>query len=286
MERALKPLRALAPIAGTALSTYLMMNAAAFAQSDDEFMSLIGVTPEGQTCLMGGSLRGAIAEPDVLVDFMKTKQSYVMVRDSKPVGDALSIGPPEAPEPGGDCEVEYLQELTLGPDQLGGFQLAAKGSEFDIRARLPGDVKSIDTNSVPHREFMKKYLEKESVENPDVRLRQVFEVDFDGDGKPETIINALKTARSNVRAGEYSIVLVVRGSLDDPTIIEVHKEISLEDSTDPSLIVDQTIVSVFDIEGDGKKELVLYGAFAFGEGWQAYRVRENDTEQVLFCGCG
>ncbi|MGI9374421.1 MAG: hypothetical protein ACR2OJ_18200 [Hyphomicrobiales bacterium] len=280
------PLHRLARSAGIISAIFLTLQSGAVAQTDDAFMSLIGVTPEGQTCLLGGSLRGAVAEPDVIVDFMKPKQSYVLVREGKTVGDALSIGAPEAPEPGGDCEIEYLQELTLGPDQLGEFQLAAMGSEFDIKARLPGEIKTIDTNSVPHREFVKKYLEKETIEDPDVRLRQVLEVDFDGDGKPETIINALKTARSNVRAGEYSIVLVVSGSLEDPTIIEVHKEIALEDTTDPSLIVDQTVVSVFDIEGDGNKELVLYGAFAFGEGWQAYRIRKEDTEQVLFCGCG
>lgn len=275
-----------------ALASLLITASVSHAQTaGSDFSTLIGVTPEGQTCLMGGSLRGVVAEPDVIVDFMKHNQSYKVVKLDKVVGDVVSIGAPEVPEPGGDCELGYLQELSFGSNQLGGFQLAVKGSKFDIEARLPKSVKdkAVAETGV-HEAFVKEFLKKEGLEVSDVTIKQLFEVDFDGDGTPETVINALNTARSNVRKGEYSLVLVVRGDLantkEKPQVIEVHKEISLKDESDPSLIVDQSVVSIYDIEGDGKKELVLYGAFAFGEGWQAYRIREKNAEQVLYCGCG
>jgi hypothetical protein len=33
-------------------------------------------------------------------------------------------------------------------------------------------------------------------------------------------------------------------------------------------------------------EIVLYGAYAFGDGWQVVRVRDGEVEPALFCGCG
>lgn len=256
------------------------------ADPKTDFMSVIGVTPEGQTCLMGGSLRGVIAEPDVLVDFMKHKQNYAIVRLDEVTGDLVSIGAPEAPDTGGDCEQSYIQELSFSRDQLGTFQLAVRASKEDAEGRLADDFKMIETGSAPHIKLVGDYLTKAGLENPDVKLKQVLSADIDADGKPETLINALSTARGDIKAGEYSLVLLVKGDLDDPKIIEVHNEIVLKDENEPSMMVEQTIVALFDVEGDGKQELVLFGAFVFGEGWQIIKVRPEETEQILFCGCG
>jgi hypothetical protein len=253
---------------------------------DQQFMSVLGVTPEGETCMMGGALRNVIAEPDVLVEFMQHKQIYTLINLGDTRGEVMAIGAPETPEQSGDCEQSHIQELTLSPDQLGLLQIAVKGSVANAKNRIPRSLKRIDLQSKAHRELVKNYLIKAGLENPDVRLRQVIETDIDGDGKPETIINALNSAYGNMAKGEYSLVLLVRGELDNPQIIDVHKEITMDDAAEPSMIVAQTIVSALDIESDGKMELVLFGAFAFGEGWQVLRVRAKNTEQILFCGCG
>ncbi|MGI9482700.1 MAG: hypothetical protein ACR2OR_10130 [Hyphomicrobiales bacterium] len=264
----------------------IVFPAACFAETKPDFMSVIGVTPEGQTCLIGGSYRGVIAEPDVLVDFMKHKQSYAIVRLDEVSGDLVSIGKPEAPDTGGDCEQSYLQELSFSSEQLGPFQLAVRTSEDDAKKRLAGTFTEVSTDSESHKKLVEEHLKSAGLENPDVKLKQVLSADIDGDGKSETLINAVNTVREDIKKGEYSLVLLVRGGLDDPKIINVHSEIVLLDENEPSMMLEQTIVALFDVEGDGKQELVLYGAFAFGEGWQIIKVREKETEQILFCGCG
>ena len=254
--------------------------------AEQSFVSVLGVTPEGEACLMGGSLRNVIAEPDVLVDFMKHKQSYALVHLGDTRGEVVAIGAPETPEQGGDCEESFIQELTLSPEQLGLLQIAVKGSIGDTKKRLPKSVKELSRLSKPHIKLVMDYLVKAGLKDPKVHLRQVIETDIDGDGKTETLINALNTSNGDTLKGEYSLVLLVRGGLNEPQIVEIHKEISMEDEAEPSLIVAQTIVSLIDLEDDGKLELVLYGAFAFGEGWQVLRVRKDNSEQILFCGCG
>lgn len=250
------------------------------------FSSLIGITPEGQTCLMGGAMRGVIAEPDVLVDLMKHKQPHTLYRLAEQRGEVWSVGPPDQADMGGDCENSYLQDLTLSNDQLGLLQVALSGKPEEVAKRLPTTLERLGLDNPKAREIMTSHLKKAGLDNPKLRIRQVVSADLNGDGKTELLINALNTARGDIKAGEYSVVLLVRKTENGQKIIPVYEEIMLKDSSEPSIMVEQTIVSIVDIDGDGQSEVILFGAFAYGEGWQALRIKENDITQVLYCGCG
>ncbi len=81
------------------------------AVADDKKTSaVIGVTPEGQTCFIGGAMRGIIAEPEAIVQSLKHKDAYTLVRLDKTRGEGWAVGAPERIEDGGDCESSYLQE--------------------------------------------------------------------------------------------------------------------------------------------------------------------------------
>lgn len=134
--------------------------------------------------------------------------------------------------------------------------------------------------------MVEKFLTDEGLTNPTVKIKQLIATDLDGDGRQEVIINGLNTARGDTKRGEYSVVLLQRETANKFEIVELAKSISLKDENVPSLLVEHTVVSVLDLDNDGNAELIMYGAFTFGEGWEVLKIKGKKTEQVLFCGCG
>ncbi len=257
------------------------------ALAEDKKMSaVIGVTPEGQTCFMGGSMRGIIAEPDAIVQSLKHKDAYTLVRLDKTRGEVWAVGAPERIEDGGDCESSYLQDLTFTNDQLGLFQVALKGKPDDVRATLPSNFVRLPIKDEDYTKLLERFLTDKGLTKPKVAIKQLLAADIDGDGRQETFINAMHSARGDQKRGEYSIILMRRETAGKEELIEVRSSITMEDDNVPSLLVEHTIVAVMDVDGDGNAELVVYGAFAFGEGWEVLKIKGKSAEQVLVCGCG
>ena len=256
------------------------------AQADDRNTALVGVTPEGMTCLIGGSMRGIIADAEAVASELKHKDPYTLVRMDETRGEVVSVGAPEPMDDGGDCESSYIQELTFKDDQLGLFQVALKGKLGDVRAKLPKNFLRMPVDDEDHVKLVEKVLTEGGLANPKVTIKQLLAADLDGDGRQETLINALNTARGDEKKGEFSILLLRRETAGKQEIIEIKKQISLEDKAEPSLLVEHTIVSLMDVDNDGHAELILYSAFAFGEGWEVLKVKGKNAEQALFCGCG
>ncbi|NNF80120.1 MAG: hypothetical protein HKN05_19025 [Rhizobiales bacterium] len=248
--------------------------------------ALIGVTPEGQTCFIGGSLRGIIAEPDAIVQNLKHKDPYTLVRLNKTRGEVWAVGSPERIEDGGDCEASYLQDLTFTNDQLGLFQIALKGKPDEVRAKLPANFVRLPIKDEDYQKLLERHLTDKGLVNPKVAIKQLLAADIDGDGRQETFINAMNSARGDEKRGEYSIVLMRREIAGKEELIELRSSISMKDEKSPSLLVEHTIVTVMDVDGDGNAELIMYGAFAFGEGWEVLKIKGKSAEQVLVCGCG
>ena len=253
---------------------------------DNQSSALIGVTPEGQTCFIGGSMRGIIAEPDAIVQSLKHKDAYTLVRLNKTSGEVWAVGPPERIEDGGDCEASYLQDLTFTNDQLGLFQIALKGKPDDVRAKLPANFIRLPTKDEEYQKLLERHLTGKGLVNPKIAIKQLLAADVDGDGRQETFINAMNSERGDEKRGEYSIILMRREIAGKEELVELRSSISMKDEKAPSLLVEHTIVAVMDVDGDGNSELVIYGAFAFGEGWEVLKIKGKSAEQVLVCGCG
>lgn len=271
----------------SALCALLMgVGSAGISNAADQRTALVGVTPEGMTCLIGGSMRGIIADAEAIASALKHKDNYTLVRMDETRGEVVSVGAPEPMDDGGDCESSYIQDLTFNDDQLGLFQVALKGKPGDVQAKLPKNFLRMPVTDEDHIKLVEQVLTDGGLVNPKVSIKQLLAADLDGDGRQETLINALHTARGDEKKGEYSLLLLRRETAGKQEVIEIKKQISLEDKSEPSLLVEHTIVSLMDVDNDGVAELILYGAFAFGEGWEVVKVKGKTAEQALFCGCG
>ena len=249
------------------------------ANAADDLNIAIGVTPEGVSCVLGGGIRGRISPAKSLVDAMSHSQEYTMTRIGKTGPTAVAIGSPRE-----DCEDQFGQELSLGPDDLGTLQVALRGGAESVRKITPAAPAELESRGSAYESDVRTFLSERGFPGKTAKLSQLIKTDLDGDGIDEVVINAADTERDNARKGEYSLVLVKRGK--DGSLIPLNVDITEEDSDAPSLLWDNTVVSIADLDGDGTMEIILYGAYYYGDGWQVFRIGDTKAEPVLTCGCG
>lgn len=246
---------------------------------------LIGISGEGITCVIGGLSDGTFVDGPSIVRRIRAKQEYALVTLEGPRDIAWAVG--RALEFGGEggCDRHFQQELTLGPGQLGRPQLAVLGSKHTAAAMLPETLERIEADATVRR-IVADFLVSKGLEDPAVEIAQALRVDLDGDGAPETLVNAVHTERGNARRGEYAVVLARTGEGESARTVALAEDITPEDSDYPSVLWENTIVAVLDLEGDGVMEIALYGEFYHGYGWEIVRLRNGEAEHVAFCGCG
>jgi len=249
-----------------------------------EFNVAIGVTPEGVSCVLGGSIAGEIVAASRLVEAMEHAQDYTVVDLAGVRSTALSIGRPRSVAPDADCEDEYEQELALAPDDLGDLRAALLGPPDKIGARVRA-VTLLDGEDLDRlRGDIRVYLDESGFLHSGVELSQAMRFDADGDGVEDVLINAINSQRQNMRRGEYALILLKDGA--SGRIVPLAEEITDETHDYPSLLWENTVVAVVDFDGDGAMELIVYGVFYYGDGWEVIRLNEQGGDVVLGCGCG
>ena len=268
------------------LAVAIAATAAADGRADEGFRPAIAVTPEGITCVLGGNLNGELVDATVVTPLMTHKQDYALVTLAGIKDVALSIGRPKEDDVDGGCEGRFNQELSIGPAQTGDYMVAVLGSKDEVLALLPGDIEILPTDSPEPAAILRDYLKDGGIADPKLVVTQIIRADLDGDGDKDLLINAASTLRDTTRKDEYSVVLVRKKTRAGVQTLEISADIMTEDIDEPSPLWENTVAGIVDIDGDGVMEIVLYGAYAFGDGWQVVRVRDGEVEPALFCGCG
>lgn len=257
------------------------------AASKELFRPAIAVTPEGLTCVLGGGLDGKLVDSKSITPLMTHKQEYSLTTLKGITDMAVSIGRPhESVEGEGDCEGMFQQELTMGPKQLGDYVVAVLGDKKEVSGFSPAKIEHLPATDEEFRKIVADYLRETGLEEPKVVIKQVLRSDLDGDGDTEILINAINTEREVMRKGEYSVVLLHKKVGDETQTFEIASEITTEDSDEQSALWENTIAGLLDLDGDGEMEIVLYGAFYLGDGWQVIHLQDGQVAETLTCGCG
>ncbi len=276
-----------AGLIATCIACTLTPFAAQITGATELFRPTIAVTPEGLTCVLGGGLDGEMVDAMTITPLMTHKQEYTLLT-VKGVSDlVLSIGRPaeESKEDDG-CAGTFQQELSLGADNLGKYQVAVLGKGEDLKQTLPKKIEILTPTDTAYQKIVSDYLKKGGLNDPQITIRQLVKTDLDSDGVDEVLLNASRTERDLARKGEYSVVLVHKTSGASAKLYEVLSDITVEDSDDPSDVWENTIAGIVDIDGDGIMEIVIYSSFYFGDAWQVLRLKDGAVDQPLVCGCG
>ena len=251
---------------------------------DGPMSRVVGVEPDRLTCFAGGAALDRMVPAEDLSERMRDGETYELFDLTGRRGDAVSIGAPIHEGSDGECVDLWRQELSIDPRQTGDLLVALGRNGID-KDPLPGSLEVLDEPLPGHVALLKRFLSNRQVANPQPRFEQVIKVDFDGDGRDEYILNAVRAGADAARAGDHSILLVVRGETATSRTFIIQDEYDLEDSDFPSTLWRNTVVAVIDVDGDGVSEIVTTGSYIYGGGWEVIRFDGSGFEHVLFCGC-
>ncbi len=247
----------------------------------------IAVDAQGQSCLIGGGVDGKRLSADLISKLLKPKQDFRLYNLRGRQSTILwPIGAPQRIE-NNSCNPHFRQQLSLVPSETGTAQIAIFDSEGGKKIAVsPKTLIVLNNDDEKYTRVLASFLERQKLKDAPIKIHQLIRTDLDGDGKFEVIINAINTARDLDRKGEYSIVLVVREVDGKAEIETIQNEVTLEDSDFPAVLWENTIAAIADIDGDGKMEIIMYGQFYHGQGWDLVTSGSGLAERPIICGCG
>jgi hypothetical protein len=161
---------------------------------------------------------------------------------------------------------------------------------------LPRTPKVIDPTQKAYVDAVRDFLETKGIKQPKVKIDNILRVDLDGDGEEEVLISATnyfgKGGHVPMRspAGSYSMVLlrrVVAGKVESQLVEgEFHPKayVRKEDSFDAPNAY--KVIGTFDLDGDGKLEIVIHSHYYEGEATTIYRCDQKKSEALLSVSCG
>lgn len=245
--------------------------------------ALIGVTKEEVSCVIGGGSNKMLVDGKTAAASLSHKQAFSLMSLGGPVQNVFTVGLPKPLSGGEECSDQFEQELTFIPGTLTNDMVALTGSKAQSTRFLPKTLQIRPADYKPAVEIVDAYLRGEGLKDPVVKIKQAIEVDLDGDGSLELVINAVNSERGDTKKGEYAAILVKSKTADT---IALSANISLEDADSPSVLWENIIVSIVDMDLDGLFEIVLYGWFLEGDGWEVYEFDGSVRKPALICGCG
>ncbi len=246
----------------------------------------VGVSPEGITCLIGGAAKSGLVEGPAVAPDIEPLHEFTLITPEGPRLTAWSRGKPFRVGGKGECEPHFQVKLPLEPAQLGPYMLAISGPKRLVAKKLPGDLEILPPDDSGAVALVARYLKSKGLDAQPVAIVQAFRVDLNGDGAKDMLVNAINTQRTTASAGEYAVVLARLAGAPGEPAIALAEDITPETTSFQSTLWENTIVAIADLDGDGAMEIVVYGEFFRGEGWEVLRIRNGKADQPLFCGCG
>ena len=231
--------------------------------------------------LLGARSNGKWIDGEKTASLVKAETTYRLFSFTAEVGKATGAKPISADEP---CPDTYSVKMSEKPEGA----LIAIAASWDPMPRAP---KVASTDQPVYVTAVRDFLKAHGLKNPEVKITKIVRVDLDGDGEEEVLVNATNYGddeegiSANAPGGSYSVVLVrrvVAGKVDTKMIAgEIYP--SKKTFSAPNI---HRILSVIDLDGDGKMEVVLESAYYEGGGTTVYGFRGSKWEELLSVACG
>ena len=231
--------------------------------------------------LLGASQGKSWISPKAAASQTKGGETYRLLENkrvsSTGIGSKARLG--EAP-----CPSTFFVEIK--PKQ---GEIAVAGN-WKTQPRTP---QMLSNNSPVYRKIVADILTKHKIK-PNVKITKMVRVDLEGDGEAEVLISATNhkgnegqpnSISSRSLKNEYSILFlrkVVGGKVQTQMLSEEYFTKDMEFNA-PDIF---TMAGVWDLNGDGKMEIVTRGRYYEGDGTTVYEMRGSKAVQVLESGCG
>jgi hypothetical protein len=241
-----------------------------------------------------GFLFGAISDgkwikADETAELISGETTYRVYGLTQALGDA-NAGKPKSE--GAPCEETLGVELSPKPEK----GVIAIVASWDALPRKP---KVTDKTQKAYVDAVGDFLETKGIKQPKVKIDNILRVDLDGDGEEEALISATnyfsKDGSVPMRspAGSYSMVLlrrVVVGKVETQLVegefhLNAYPKAAQEEGRFDAPNA-YKVIGTFDVDGDGKLEIVIHSQYYEGGATTIYRCDPKKSEALLSVSCG
>lgn len=233
--------------------------------------------------LMGGSENGKWLTPSLMADTMAEKTEFVLAGLKGVEEGGVSWGTKE-PMSQDVCQDFISFKFDLESEEGIAVGSAAK---WNIVPRIP---QGIALSNPTYKTIIANYLKSKGIVKPIVKITQAYRVDLEGDGKDEVLIVATRYKgglTASAAVGDYSVILLRKMVGKTVVNYELAGEY-IKKTVDFGAPMEFNISAIADLNGDGKMEIVTYGAYYEGESAGVTEIIGNKPVEVkeLSVGCG
>ena len=231
--------------------------------------------------LLGASRGKNWIKPQATAPQIKGGETYRLLESKNSSNKAVGSKPrtDEAP-----CVDTFFIEIKPRKGAI------AVGGSWNAMPRAP---QTLSNNSAVYRNIVAAILKKNKIQ-PNVKITQIMRVDLEGDGKDEVLISAtnhkgyagsLNSISPRSLKNEYSMLLLrkVVGGKVVTQMLDEEYYVKDKDFNAPNVF---TLAGVWDLNGDGRMEIVTHGRYYEGNWTTVYEMRSSKAVKVLEEGCG
>ena len=239
--------------------------------------------------LFGAASDGKWLKAEESARSVKADTTYQIYSLTVKLGEATGSAPKSVDEPCPDT-----MEVTLSEKPEDGvIALAAPWNA------LPRKPHMADTTQQVYVDAVRDFLKTKGIEQPKVKIDNILRIDLDGDGEEEVLITATNYFRKDESvpmrspAASYSMVLlrrVVAGKVETQLIVgefypKAYPKAAQEEGRFDAPNA-YKVIATFDLDGDGKMEVVIHSDYYEGGETTIYRCDPKKAEALLSVSCG